>query len=249
MDRAGDNWNRGQKVRIKLRRPDGSFEMYEHVLLVMLHELCHNEFGSRPWLSLFDVILYLGAPRSDSRPLLNLRHPRFPQDRTAPRSTSSWTRYRRYGPPRAPPVVPTAPAEASVSLLQECEELMAKGVGGQGTGFDAPGQKLGHRGGWCGCFSGVTSPRSRQAVSSMPSPSRPSFSPRFSHQGRHPEGRPRGCGGRRGEARAVSGRHGRRGQAGGRRRRRLGRLEKPQPRRGSPVRLQGCVLFVPTPPR
>lgn len=45
-DRAGDNYNRGQKVRIKLRRLDGSFEEYEHVLMVMLHELCHNEFGA-----------------------------------------------------------------------------------------------------------------------------------------------------------------------------------------------------------
>jgi predicted metal-dependent hydrolase len=32
-------------VRIKVRRRGGGFESYEHVLKVLLHELCHNEHG------------------------------------------------------------------------------------------------------------------------------------------------------------------------------------------------------------
>jgi hypothetical protein len=32
-------------VRIKVRRQGGGFESYEHVLKVLLHELCHNEHG------------------------------------------------------------------------------------------------------------------------------------------------------------------------------------------------------------
>jgi hypothetical protein len=42
---AGDNYNRGEVVRIKVRRRGGGFEAYEHVLKVLLHELCHNEHG------------------------------------------------------------------------------------------------------------------------------------------------------------------------------------------------------------
>jgi hypothetical protein len=37
--------NRGEVVRIKVRRQGGGFESYEHVLKVLLHELCHNEYG------------------------------------------------------------------------------------------------------------------------------------------------------------------------------------------------------------
>jgi hypothetical protein len=37
--------NRGEVVRIKVRRQGGGFESYEHVLKVLLHELCHNEHG------------------------------------------------------------------------------------------------------------------------------------------------------------------------------------------------------------
>jgi hypothetical protein len=33
-------------------------------------------------------------------------------------------------------------------FAQECEELIAKGQGSTGAGFDASGEKLGHRGGW-----------------------------------------------------------------------------------------------------
>ena len=32
-------------MRIKVRRAGGGFESYEHVLKVLLHELCHNEHG------------------------------------------------------------------------------------------------------------------------------------------------------------------------------------------------------------
>ncbi len=32
-------------MRIKVRRRGGGFESYEHVLKVLLHELCHNEHG------------------------------------------------------------------------------------------------------------------------------------------------------------------------------------------------------------
>ncbi len=42
---AGDNYNRGEVVRIKVRRRGGGFESFEHVLKVLLHELCHNEHG------------------------------------------------------------------------------------------------------------------------------------------------------------------------------------------------------------
>ena len=48
-DRAGDNFNRGQKVRIKLRNGSGDFESFEHILKIMLHELCHCEHGAQPW--------------------------------------------------------------------------------------------------------------------------------------------------------------------------------------------------------
>ena len=42
-DRYGDNWNKGERVRLKLRKGDGEWFDYEHVVLVMLHELCHND--------------------------------------------------------------------------------------------------------------------------------------------------------------------------------------------------------------
>ena len=44
-DRLGDNYNRGERVRLKLRRDDGAWEAYEQVLAVMLHELVHNAIG------------------------------------------------------------------------------------------------------------------------------------------------------------------------------------------------------------
>jgi hypothetical protein len=39
-------------------------------------------------------------------------------------------------------------ASTDARRAQECEALIAKGQGGTGSGFDATGQKLGHRGGW-----------------------------------------------------------------------------------------------------
>ena len=91
-DRVGDNLNAGQRVRLKLRTLEGGWYDYEHVVLVMLHELVHNEIGphNKAFFKLLDEITV------------------------------------------------------------ECEELMAKGVGGTGAGFDAKGTKLGHRGGWGG---------------------------------------------------------------------------------------------------
>ena len=88
--RLGDNWNRGARVRLKLKKDDGTWEVYEQVLAVMLHELVHNEFE--------------------------------------PHDGKFFARL----------------AELEV----ECEDLMAKGVGGSGVGFDANSVgKLGHRGG------------------------------------------------------------------------------------------------------
>ena len=92
-DREGDNLNMGQRVRLKLRKNNsGDWFDYEHVVLVMLHELCHNDIGphNAKFFKLLDEITV------------------------------------------------------------ECEELMAKGIGGSGAGFDAKGQRLGHRGGWGG---------------------------------------------------------------------------------------------------
>ena len=92
-DRVGDNLNMGQRVRLKLRKNNsGDWFDYEHVVLVMLHELCHNDIGphNAKFFKLLDEITV------------------------------------------------------------ECEELMAKGIGGSGAGFDAKGQRLGHRGGWGG---------------------------------------------------------------------------------------------------
>jgi len=60
------------------------------VLAVMLHELCHNEFG--------------------------------------PHSASFY--------------------KLLDEITEECKQLQAKKQGGSGAGFDAQGQKLGHRGGW-----------------------------------------------------------------------------------------------------
>ncbi|EEH59649.1 uncharacterized protein MICPUCDRAFT_38373 [Micromonas pusilla CCMP1545] len=93
-DRVGDNYNRGERVRIKLRNPASDTGWYDlgHVVLVMLHELVHNDIGphNRAFFKLLDEI------------------------------------------------------------TAECEDLTARGVGGTGVGFDAPGAKLGHRGGWGG---------------------------------------------------------------------------------------------------
>ena len=91
-DRYGDNWNKGERVRLKLRKGDGEWFDYEHVVLVMLHELCHNDIGphNKQFFALLDEI------------------------------------------------------------TQECEDLMARGVGGTGAGFDAKGVDCGHRGGWGG---------------------------------------------------------------------------------------------------
>ncbi|ACO61729.1 predicted protein [Micromonas commoda] len=92
-DRMGDNLNMGQRVRLKLRKNNsGDWFDYDHVVLVMLHELCHNDIGphNAKFFKLLDEITV------------------------------------------------------------ECEELMAKGIGGSGAGFDAKGQRLGHRGGWGG---------------------------------------------------------------------------------------------------
>ena len=45
-DRVGDNLNMGQRVRLKLRKNNkGDWFDYEHVVLVMLHELVHNDIG------------------------------------------------------------------------------------------------------------------------------------------------------------------------------------------------------------
>ena len=46
-DRVGDNYNRGERVRIKLRNPASDTGWYDlgHVVLVMLHELVHNDIG------------------------------------------------------------------------------------------------------------------------------------------------------------------------------------------------------------
>ena len=87
-DRVGDNLNMGQRVRLKLRKNNsGDWFDYDHVVLVMLHELCHNDIGphNAKFFKLLDEITV------------------------------------------------------------ECEELMAKGIGGSGAGFDAKGQRLGHR--------------------------------------------------------------------------------------------------------
>ena len=91
-DRLGDNYNRGERVRLKLRRDDGAWEAYEQVLAVMLHELVHNAIG--PHDGKFFALL--------------------------------------------------------AELEKECEDLMARGIGGTGAGFDAKGARLGHRGGWGG---------------------------------------------------------------------------------------------------
>ena len=91
-DRLGDNWNKGERVRLKLRKQNGEWELYEQVLAVMLHELVHNEFG--------------------------------------PHDGKFFARL--------------------AELEKECEDLMAKGLGGTGVGFDAKGMELGHRGGWGG---------------------------------------------------------------------------------------------------
>ena len=91
-DRLGDNYNRGERVRLKLRRDDGAWEAYEQVLAVMLHELVHNDIG--PHDGKFFALL--------------------------------------------------------AELEKECEDLMARGIGGTGAGFDAKGTRLGHRGGWGG---------------------------------------------------------------------------------------------------
>ena len=91
-DRLGDNYNRGERVRLKLRKGNGAWEDYEQVLAVMLHELVHNRIG--PHDGKFFALL--------------------------------------------------------AELEKECEDLMAKGMGGTGAGFDAKGTKLGHRGGWGG---------------------------------------------------------------------------------------------------
>jgi hypothetical protein len=88
-DRLGDNYNRGERVRLKLRRDDGAWEAYEQVLAVMLHELVHNDIG--PHDGKFFALL--------------------------------------------------------AELEKECEDLMARGIGGTGAGFDAKGTRLGHRGG------------------------------------------------------------------------------------------------------
>ncbi len=66
---AGDNFNRGEMVRIKVRRRGGGFESYEHVLKVLLHELCHNEHGphSASFYKLLDDITQV--TRSASRVL------------------------------------------------------------------------------------------------------------------------------------------------------------------------------------
>lgn len=84
MSRGGDNMNRGQRVRLKVRQPGGGFYDFDHVLLVMLHELCHNRHGKHD---------------HDFYTLLD-------------------------------------------KITLECEELIRKGVGGTGAGFDAPGTKL-----------------------------------------------------------------------------------------------------------
>ena len=91
-DRLGDNYNRGERVRLKLRRDDGAWEAYEQVLAVMLHELVHNDIG--PHDGKFFALL--------------------------------------------------------AELEKECEDLMARGIGGTGAGFDAKGMRLGHTGGWGG---------------------------------------------------------------------------------------------------
>jgi hypothetical protein len=99
-DRLGDNYNRGERVRLKLRRDDGAWEAYEQVLAVMLHELVHNDIG--PHDGKFFALL--------------------------------------------------------AELEKECEDLMARGVGGTGAGFDAKGTRLGHRGGWGGSRPGTRRP-------------------------------------------------------------------------------------------
>ena len=91
-DRLGDNYNRGERVRLTLRRDDGAWEAYEQVLAVMLHELVHNAIG--PHDGKFFALL--------------------------------------------------------AELEKECEDLMARGIGGTGAGFDAKGTRLGHRGSWGG---------------------------------------------------------------------------------------------------
>ena len=49
-DRVGDNLNMGQRVRLKLRKNNsGDWFDYDHVVLVMLHELCHNDIGPEAW--------------------------------------------------------------------------------------------------------------------------------------------------------------------------------------------------------
>ena len=97
-------------MRIKVRRAGGGFESYEHVLKVLLHELCHNEHGphSASFYKLLDEIT------------------------TARRTFALFF----------------LAASTDARRAQECEALIAKGQGGTGSGFDATGQKLGHRGGW-----------------------------------------------------------------------------------------------------
>ena len=78
---AGDNMNRGQRVRLKVRRPAGGVEDYDHVLLVMLHELCHNKHDkhSDAFYKLLDEItevhlsLHTSAHMSERMPMLCAR--------------------------------------------------------------------------------------------------------------------------------------------------------------------------------
>jgi predicted metal-dependent hydrolase len=57
-DRVGDNLNHGQRVRLKLRNPAGGWYDYQHVVLVMLHELVHNDIGphNKAFFKLLDEI-------------------------------------------------------------------------------------------------------------------------------------------------------------------------------------------------
>ena len=100
MSRGGDNMNRGQQVRIKVRQPTGDFYDFDHVLLVMLHELCHNRHGKH------DHDFYTVARHARTDTMTRTRAGPATAPRTSPKR-------RRYVTKRALLVLPQAGAGGS----------------------------------------------------------------------------------------------------------------------------------------
>ena len=190
-DRYGDNTNAGERVRLKLRKSGGEWFEYEHVVLVMLHELVHNDIAphDKRFFALLDEI------------------------------------------------------------TRECEDLMAKGIGGTGAGFDAPGTRLGHRGGWGGVetrdakTAAVDAARKRaEAHRVMGPPGGRRLGGRAARRRAVPRRRRRRSRGRRARAEAFA-----KTRAHGRRRRpalQLGRRRRRDPRDGEPgAAFEGAAFF------